>query len=244
MKSIVFDSANNLSADSLHAVGTFFQKQPVVVRPQLLHVVSHEWIFYVLFGLLFLIAFIRFYYPAAIKPVFFWFSAAGFRKGDSNSNKYGLWVSSFLLLNFIVSFTILIFAFHFKVLDDFSSLQFWLYVAGAIAGFFVYNQLAAFLIGFIFDTGNQASVQMKNNAFWAFVSGLFLTPFLLLYYYSDSPIIFNIMIGGLIIFLFFKWFQTAKTGLSTRNFNALHLFLYLCAVEIVPLFLLVKVFVK
>jgi len=236
----------SLSDDSLRGMGTFFQKHPVVIQPQLIHVAGDDWIFYMLFGLLLLIAFIRYFYPAAAKTVFFWFSGAGFRKNDNSNRKQGLLVPSFLMLNFVVSITLFVAVVQMKTgtgLTDISvSPRFWLVVLGGVAGFFLYNQLSALLIGFVFDTSGQASQQLKNTATWAYVSGLFLTPLLLIYFYSDAGFVFEIMVGGLTILLLFKWFQTAKIGLSTSNFNVLHLFLYLCAVEIIPLFLLAKIY--
>ena len=238
-------AANNLSVDSLQGVGTFFQKQAVVVHPQLLHTSGSNWIFYMLFGLLLLMAFIRFFYPSATRAVFSWFSGTGFRKSDDNYSKPGLLVPSFLILNFIITLTLLFIVVSMRAgegLDNLSlSIHFWQYAAGGIVGFFLYNQISVFLVGFVFDSVGQASMQMKNNAAWAYVSGLFLTPLLLIYFYTQSTFLFDIMIGGLVILLLLKWFQTVKVGLATGNFNVLHLFLYLCAVEIIPLFLLVKV---
>jgi len=243
--STLFDTPDNLSVDSLHGVGTFFQKQPLAVHPQLIHASGSDWIFYVLFGLLLLIAFIRFFYPAAIRAIFSWFSGTGFRKNDDIYSKQGLLVPSFLMINFIVSVTLFIVVIQVKtgvrLADISSSFHFWLFAIGAIVGFFLYSQVSVFLIGFVFDTGGQASIQMKNNTVWAYVSGLFLTPLLLIYFYTQSGFLFGIIIVGLISLLLFKWIQTAKVGLSARNYNVLHLFLYLCAVEIMPLFLLVKV---
>jgi len=243
-----FDTTNILPADSLHGVGTFFQKQPIVIHPQLLHTAAgDDWIFYILFGLLLLMAFIRYFYPMATKAVFSWFKVSGSRKNEENHSKQGLLVPSFLLVNFIVSITLLDVAIQMRTgirLEEIiSSTRFWLIATGGVTGFYLYNLLSAFLIGFIFDTGGQASLQIKNITLWAYVSGLFLTPFLLIYYYSGSGFVFDIMVGGLMILLLFKWFQTVKTGLFIRNFNVLHLFLYLCTVEIIPLFLLVKVYV-
>jgi len=243
--SVHVDMADNLSANSLHGVGTFFQKQPIVIHPQLIHASGNNWIFYMLFGLLMLIAFIRFFYPSATRAVFSWFSGTGFRKSDDNYSKPGMLVPAFLILNFIITLSLLIVVVRLKSggrLDNISSsIQFWLFAAGGIFGFFLYNQISAFLIGFVFDAADEASIQLKNNATWAYVSGLFLTPLLLIYFYTRNGFLFDIIVVGLILLLLFKWFQTAKVGLSARNFNTLHLFLYLCAVEIIPLFLLIKV---
>ncbi len=246
--SAALDAVNDLSNDSLHGVGTFFQNQPVAIHPQLIHAAGDNWILYVLFALLLMIALIRFFYPVATRTIFLWFLGTGSRKSGDSYSKPGVLVPSFLLLNFIFSFTLFIVEVHSKTSTGFHNLSspslFWLYAAGGIVGFYLYNQIFAFLIGFIFNTDSEASIQMKSNTTWAYITGLFLTPFLLLYFYSKSDFIFYVIAGGLIILLFLKWFQTVKVGLSARSFNMLHLFLYLCAVEIIPLLLLVKVFVK
>ncbi len=242
---MTFGKVNGLSGDSLQGAEMFFQKHVVNIQPQIIHSANNNLIFYVLFGLVTLFAFIRFFYPAATRTVLSWFSGKGLRRSEDNFSKPGLLVPIFLTLNFFVSVVIMAFVVLVKMgimsADIYSSPQFWAVAAGAVVAFYLFNQLSTFLIGFVFDTRDRASVQMKNNAVWAYINGLFLTPLLLIYFYTQNGFLFGIMIVGLIILLLFKWFQTVKIGLTAQNFNMLHLFLYLCAVEIIPLFLLVKV---
>ena len=239
-----FGKVNGLSGDSLQGAEMFLQEHVVNIQPQMIHPANDNGIYYVLFGLLTLFAFIRFFYPAATKTVLSWFSGTGLRRSEDNFSKPGLLVPLFLTLNFFVSVTIMAFVVLVKIgilsADIYSLPQFWT-AAGAVVAFYSFNQLSTFLIGFAFDTSVQASIQMKNNAVWAYINGLFLTPLLLVYFYTQNGFLFGIMVVGLIFLLLFKWFQTVKIGLTTQNFNMLHLFLYLCAVEIIPLFLLVKV---
>ena len=240
-----FDTVNYMLGDSSRSMGVFFQKHSAIIRPQLVHAAENNWVFYMLFGLLLLIAVIRFYQPAFAKVVFSWFSGSGFRKNDPGG-KQGLFLPSFLMLNFIVSTTLFLMVLQMKTgavpSDILSSPHFWFFATGGVVGFFLYVQVSAFLIGFVFDTGSQASLQMKNNLLWAYVSGLFLTPLLLIYFYSEAVFVIDITIGVWLILLLFKWFKMVETGLSTSNFNVLHLFLYLCTVEITPIILLAKIY--
>ncbi len=240
-----FGKVNGLSGDSLRGAGMFLREHVVNIQPQMIHHANDNLIFYVLFGLLTLFAFIRFFYPAATRTVLSWFSGTGLRRAEDNFSKPGLLVPLFLMLNFFVSVAIMAFVVLVKMgimpANIYYSPQFWAAAAGAVVAFYLFNQLLTFLIGFAFDTKNQTSMQMKNNAVWAYLNGLFLTPLLLIYFYTQNDFLFGIMIVGLIILLLFKWVQTVKIGLAIQNFNMLHLFLYLCAVEIIPLFLLVKV---
>ncbi len=242
---VTIDTVNYMLGDSSRSMGVFFQKHPVVIHPRLLPVADNNGVFYMLFGLLLLIAVIRFYQPAFAKVVFSWFSGTGSRKNDPGG-KQGLFLPSFLMLNFIVSTTLFLMVLQMKTgavpSGILSSPHFWFFAAGGVVSFFLYVQVSAFLTGFVFDTGQQASLQMKNNLLWAYISGLFLTFLLLIYFYSGAVVIMDGIIGLWLILLLFKWFKTAETSLSTRNFNVLHLFLYLCTVEIAPLFLLIKIY--
>jgi len=240
-----FGKVNGLSGDSLRGAEMFLQEHAVNIQPHTIRPVNDNLIYYVLFGLLTLFAFIRFFYPAATRTVLSWFSGTGLRRSEDNFGKPGLLVPLFLMFNFFVSVAIMAFVVLVKMgtlsADIYFSSQFWVAAVGMVVAFYLFNQLSTFLIGFAFDTGDRASMQMKNNAVWAYVNGLFLTPLLLVYFYTKNDFLFGIMIAGLIILLLLKWVQTVKIGLATQNFNMLHLFLYLCAVEIIPLFLLVKV---
>jgi len=115
---------------------------------------------------------------------------------------------------------------------------------GVVILFYLFNQFFTFLIGFIFNTSNEARQQMRNTTLWAYITGIFLTPLLLIYFYTNSILVSDFMVIILAILILFKWFQTVRIGLTTRNYHLLHLFLYLCAVEIAPLFLLVKMGIR
>ena len=240
-----FGKVSGLSGDGFRGAEMFLQEHAVNIQPHIIHPANDNLIYYVLFSLLSLFAFIRFFYPAATRAALSWFSGTGLRRGEDNFGKPGLLVPLFLMFNFFVSLAIMAFVVLVKMgilpADIYFSPQFWVAAAGMVVAFYLFNQLTTFLIGFAFDTRGRTSMQMKNNAVWAYINGLFLTPLLLIYFYTQNDFLFGIMIAGLIILLLFKWVQTVKIGLATQNFNMLHLFLYLCAVEIIPLFLLVKV---
>lgn len=231
--------------DSLEIAGKFLQKRAVQLHPHLIQPSQDHVIFYVLFGLLTIFAFIRFFYPSALRAILSLFSGTGSRRVADNYNKSGLVVPLFLIINFFVSMTISILVALVRIgvfpSEVFSLPQFWVAVAGAVILFYLFNQLLTFLAGFIFNTMEQASIQIKNTAFWAYFSGMLLTPLLLIYFYSKNSLILDFIMVTMVVILMFKWFQTIRVGLTTRNYHLLHLFLYLCAVEIVPLFLLVKV---
>ncbi len=243
MESILYNISPVVS-DSLKYAGRFLQTQTVKIRPETLEVAGGHGVFYVLFGLLALLAFLRFFYPDSLETLFisFWSAPSG-RETDSYG-KRGWAVPLFLILNFLVSVTLLLLIFLIKKgllpADDFTQLPLWGVLSGAVVLYYILLQFITFLAGFIFNVKNQASQQLRNNARWIQVTGILLTPLLLVYFYSGSTWMTDIMVVTVFFVLAAKWFRTVRIGWISHNFSLLHIFLYLCAVEIVPLLLLVK----
>ncbi len=231
-------------SDSLEFAGKFIQQQSVSIQPVAIEGHSGHLVYYVLFGLLALLAFIRFFYPATFGAVFSLFSGSASRRDADNYSKPGWAVPLFLSVNFIVSFSLLILVLliRWKYLPGkaFTDPYHWAVITGSVVAFYLFVQIAHFLTGVIFDTSKQASLQIKNTAFWMYTSGIVLTPLLLVYFYSGNFLVVDSMVFTLSVLLVFKWIQTFRIGLSLKGFLPLHIFLYLCAVEIVPLLLLVK----
>ena len=231
-------------SDSLKYAGKFFQNQPVTLHPAELETVQNHGVIYLLFGLLTVLAFIRFFYPATLQTLFSSFWGSGWRRDTDNYSKPGWAVPLFLTVNFLVSTTLLLLLFFVKTgllpAGAFTSLSFWGMVAGGVILYYLFYQLITFLAGFLFNTMKQAVLQIKNNARWIYISGILLTPMLLIFFYFDNSLMTDIIAFTVIILWIVKWIQTVRIGWAARNFNLLHLFLYLCAVEIIPLLLLIK----
>ncbi len=231
--------------DSLRLTGKFIQTKPVSVHPTVIEHTTGHLVFYVLFGLISILAFIRFFYPSTLRALFFLFTGSGTRHDTESYNKPGWAVPLFLTLNFIVSMTLLmlIILIRFKNLPPavFIRPGYWAVIAGGIVAYYLFLQLMHFMAGFIFRAHKVAESQIKSTALWTYVSGIMLTPMLLIYFYAGKIFLVELMLFTTGALLVIKWIQTFRTGLSARTFHPLHLFLYLCAVEIVPLLLLVKI---
>ncbi len=243
MLSVVYTGSNPLS-DSLEFAGKFIQQQVVPVHPVAIGEHPGHTVYYVLFGLLLMLAFIRFFYPAIFGAVFSLFSGTASRRDADNYSKPGWAVPVLLTVNFVVSMSLLVLVLliRWKHLPNatFTDPRYWAVITGAVIFFYFFLQTANYLTGFVFNTSKQAAMQIKNTAFWIYTSGIILTPLLLIYFYSGYFLVVDTMILLLGALLVLKWVQTFRIGLSLKGFLPLHIFLYLCAVEIVPLLLLVK----
>ncbi len=112
---------------------------------------------------------------------------------------------------------------------------------GLILGFYLLRQSLVLSAGFLFDTRKAALRHVQTTTTTVYFSGLFLSPMMLVYFYTQMQFFIYLTLSILILLWMIKWFKVIKIGLAVRKFNTLHIFLYLCTVEFLPLLLLVKV---
>lgn len=151
-----------------------------------------------------------------------------------------------VILSFIylVSFSFFIFQYnyHYPVvtMEWPPILQFHIIFAAVILLYTV-KITSNLILGFVMD----ASSEIKEYNFNIFLSaqgaGLFLLPLGFCIQYLRVPLE-PFFAAGFIVFALFYLIRLAKgvvIGMERRNFSAFHLFLYLCALEILPLIVLI-----
>ena len=100
--------------------------------------------------------------------------------------------------------------------------------------------------GAIIKEKNAAEDWFFQYTFGIYVSALIMLIFCLLLHYSNMPAAYLFPIGLSIIALLYaiRIVKTLVFGYSVYGFSLFHLVLYLCAVEIIPLAVFVKVIVN
>lgn len=102
------------------------------------------------------------------------------------------------------------------------------------------------IMGFILDARSEMHEYSFNIFLSSQAAGLFLLPLAFCIQYLRYPV-FPFLVAGFSVFILFYVIRLAKgvlIGLGTRNFSAFHLFLYLCALEILPLIVLITFLVR
>lgn len=119
---------------------------------------------------------------------------------------------------------------------------------GLLMGFSVVYWLFKVLIlkfnGHLFNTQKASSEILTNIFIFNLVTGILLLPFLTLYLYTQE----NLFLFGSIIILLLSYLQRLlrelTIGLSYTIFSVLHLFLYLCTLEFIPMVIIAKVVIN
>lgn len=202
-------------------------------------------LFYLLMGVLLLLAFIRSAFPRYFKNLFVLFFQTSLRQKQTRDHLLQDNLGSvFVNLLFIVSTSIYgaLIIRHREWLDY----PFWhviFFGAGLLSivyfGKFLFLQFA----GWVFNSREAA----MNYTFTVFlvnkVLGISLVPFLFLMAFSTSTlreVAFTVSVGLTGLLLLYRYVVSFANIRNTLKVNALHFFLYLCAVEILPLLVLYK----
>lgn len=209
---------------------------------------SKDDLFYLMAGIVFVLAFIRVAFAKYFRNLFVLFFQTSLRQKQTRDQLLQDNLGSILgNLLFVISaglyITLLI---RYKGWTD---MPFWWLAAGSaaiLAAVYLIKYLFLLLTGWLFNARDAANsyvfvVFMVNK-----VIGVLLVPFLLLLSFASPGIVtvaVTVSIGVVILLFLYRYWVSFTAVRSKLNVNPLHFFLYLCAVELLPLALIYKVLI-
>jgi hypothetical protein len=166
------------------------------------------------------------------------------RQENESSGKTGFIVPLFLFVNFLVSMGLLFIAvnqkFHLFETQDISAFNFFLIAALFVFGYYLFNEITILFVGFLFGTSKQALTHAKTGSYIAYFLGIFLIPILILYFFTGVDVLLYIAVAVPVLALLVKWILLLRNSYSLNHYTPFHIILYLCALEIIPIMLLIK----
>lgn len=223
-----------------------YNKVPVFEIAQERKVNSSDGLFYLLAGVVALVAFIKIVFPKYFQNLFSLFFQTSFRQKQTRDQLLHNNLASLLMnLLFVVSGSIFITLIAQK--QHWLHINFWwqlLYAAILLASIYFIKFLFLIFSGWVFNAKEAANTYLFIIFLINKIMGIVLIPFLLILAFSATPIvqvsvtIALIIIGAMFLYRYVVSLGTIRTSLKV---NALHFFLYLCAIEILPLLLMYKV---
>lgn len=117
-------------------------------------------------------------------------------------------------------------------------------VAAVILSILIINRVLLWFLSVLFDLSGEYKFHRFNLNMFAMLSGLLLLPISLLLFYSPQiPFELVAYCGlGILGFFYLKGLQRGLSiALSSSSISVLHLFYYLCALEILPVFVLIRI---
>lgn len=226
-------------------IGSFVQNGSSKIMPVLNNAGSIDYISYTLLFFIAGIALIWSFMPERFYSIFSVSTKKGFsRKGDVTIKTPGLVISLFFFFNFIFSVSIFLFLllknFAPELVPAISNLMLIAFILAAILIFYLFRLLYIKISGFIFKTNEKSTQQLNIYINTENALGILLIPILLLSLYTSFQFVLFAGILLFIIFLVIRWIKTFFIGISVGGFTVLHLILYLCTLEILPILIVIK----
>lgn len=205
-----------------------------------------SWMVYALLLLTFGFSLIWYYMPERAFSLFnFAKSRRDFRiRENVNTETPGAVILFFFILNYFITLSL----FLFISLNKFSSNihltenKYLLFIIISVISFYLFRLIIILFAGYIFNTKDVAGKQLKLYINIDNIMGVILIPVLFLLLFLRVDFVFYAGIILLLILHVFRWFQTFILGNSISGFSILHLFMYLCTLEIIPVAVLIKLF--
>lgn len=226
-----------------------FHKQPIFEIEPERKPTGKDMLFYVLTGLVTALACIRLIFPKYIKNLFLLFMQTSIRQKQTREQLLQNNLASvFLNILFVASASIYITLFiQYKhwVAIPFYQLLFYC----VIILFIIYIGKYLFLAfsGWVFNVPEATNAYTFIVFLVNKVLGIVLIPFILMITFSPLPIrqiAITISAGVALVLFMYRYLVSFGVIRSNLKVSALHFFLYLCAVELLPLLLIYKLLVN
>ncbi len=154
--------------------------------------------------------------------------------------------SPYIILYFIYAINLSIFIYLVLSKYDFS-LGTWGTLAqifGGIAAIFLIKHMTLSLLGYIFPVEKEMDVYNFMIVIFNVILGILMVPLNLLLAYAPENLTFTVLYGGFGLIILMYLYRSLRGILIAGKYIALHkfhFFMYLCTVEIAPIFILVKI---
>ncbi len=223
---------------------------PVVFRiEQRFSLPDKDILYYSIFGLLFLFAFVHNIYPQYFPKLFSQFNQSSLRMLQNREQLLQNSLASLLMnIGFILSFslmaTLLIFNRHLLALSFWEGYG---YICLFFTALYVGKYLFLLLAGYTFNSMELIQTYVFVIFMINKVLGILLIPFILILafarpYFYDFAIVGGAVLAVLLIL--YRYLFSLTTVRNKLHISSFHFFLYLCAFEIVPILILYKLVVQ
>ena len=154
--------------------------------------------------------------------------------------------SSLALIIFsLFSYSTFLFIFSINfLLIELSYLELYITIHLLFFGSFILKILFIYVLGELFQEGANSKLYISHSLLINKVFGIVVFPLVLLIAYSHKFMGLFLYASIIICFLSltFKWYKGIKFGLSLSEVPIIYPFLYICTLEILPVFVFAKIF--
>ena len=220
--------------------------KPAIFEGTLRNVTHKDFLFYALVGLVLLTAIIKQLFPKYFSSVFSLLFQASFRQKQKREQLMQETLPS-LLMNILFILGGGLFAALLADYYDRLPIEFWwlvLYSVTILALVYMFKYGVIQFTGWVFNAKDAASTYSFIVFLINKIVGVILIPMVALLAFSTGQtwdVTFTIARSIIILLLIFRYIISLRVIRGTLDINPFHFFIYLCAVEIMPMLIIYKV---
>lgn len=224
-----------------------FTSTEIVVKPIVKEQDSISWLFYPILASLVLLLFLKLFFTKQILELFR--SAVFFQSSKklTRDNPF-VFTQFFRLLDIALFLSLPVFSInlleYFDILPSINisthHIAFWVLIG--LLSFRIFRGISIKIIGWTTNRVTDFDQLNINRLIYPRIFGLVLIPLNLFYLYSTKGIFLYAALSILLLILLISLLRTVRVFLNNR-FSIFYLFLYLCALEIIPVLIVFKEFI-
>jgi hypothetical protein len=208
-----------------------------------------DYLFYALVGIVLLLALIKQLFPKYFSNLFKLLFEASFRQKQRREQLMQETLPS-LMMNILFILAGGLFAALLANYYDWLKTSFWLitlYSITILALVYMIKYMVIQFTGWVFNAKESASTYSFIVFLINKMIGVVLVPLLLLLAFSNGKvwdIAITIAVGVIVLLFLFRYIISLRIIRGALNINPIHFFIYLCAVELMPMLIIYKVLFK
>lgn len=222
--------------------------QPLLHSGDIRTPVEKDYLFYALIGIVLLLALIKQLFPKYFSNLFRLLFEASFRQKQRREQLMQETLPS-LMMNILF---ILVGGLFAALLANYYGLttSFWLitlYSVTVLALVYMFKYIVIQFTGWVFNAREPASTYSFIVFLINKMIGVALVPLLLLLSFSNGKVWdigITIAVGVIVLLFLFRYIISLRIIRGALNINPIHFFIYLCAVELMPMLIIYKVLFK
>ena len=241
-KNIVQAKVNDVSYNKL---SLFTQHELKVVNnnPKPVQVVNQDWIYGILIFCIVIITMAKFLFSKRFNQIFkAVFSNRFINQMFREGNLFKERIVIFLFINCVLINSLFIFIVNKMIIklpiEDSFSINLYLIIIIIFLSLFIYKLIISLIIEKFFKTAEPSFLYRINLFLFNYISGIILLPFLILIICMNSLTILYLCIG---LYFLIILYRITRIIIIKTLFSFLHLFLYICTLEILPLLVIIKI---
>ena len=223
--------------------------QPLLHSGDMRIPVEKDYLFYALIGIVLLLALIKQLFPKYFSNLFKLLFEASFRQKQRREQLMQETLPS-LMMNILFILVGGLFAALLANYYDWLKTSFWLitlYSITVLSLVYMFKYIVIQFTGWVFNAKESASTYSFIVFLINKMIGVALVPLLLLLAFSNGKvwdIAITIALGVIVLLFLFRYIISLRIIRGALNINPIHFFIYLCAVELMPMLIIYKILFK